>query len=266
MGIIWRLPKIQLALILFLIYLSSFLINPSLKLVSHLFLVVGIVIFFDYLFLRIRKIQPFLLSAAVVTGLIITLLSDPLIPMYQTILICALAVFSKNFIRVGNSHIFNPAGFGLLLGGIIFNFTVSWWGVAYQRLFPISLTSLILFLMLILPGWVSAVRMKRYRIILPFILLYSILFLILSRQLNFEILTNTLIDPTVLFFALVMLPEPMTTPNKILRQIVFGTFVAFVSLIVSLPLFSTQFLGFNLISDPLILSLLLGNLIFFKFK
>lgn len=266
MGISWRLPKIQFSLLLFLIYLSSFLINPSVQLVFHLLLVVGSVIFFDYLFLKMRKIQPFLLSAAVVTGLIVTLLSDPSISIYQTILICAFAMLSKNFVRIRNSHIFNPAGFGLFFGGIIFNFTVSWWGVSYQRLFPINLMSFILFLMLVAPGWISAIRMKRYNIIFPFILFYSLLLLILIRQFNFEFLTNTLIDPTVLFFALVMLPEPMTTPNKIFKQLLFGVFVAITAVIVSLPLFNIPFFGFNLVSDPLIFALLLGNLIFFKFK
>ncbi|EKD91538.1 MAG: hypothetical protein ACD_30C00002G0035 [uncultured bacterium] len=266
MGIPWRLPKIQLALLLFLVYLSSLVTTPLLQLIFHLGLVLGSVFIFDYLFLKVRNIQPFLLSAALVSGLIIALLADPALPFYKIILICALAMFSKNFIRVGNSHIFNPAGFGLFLGGIIFTFTVSWWGVSYQRLFPFSITSIILFLILITPGWISAVRMKRYRIIIPFLLFYSFFLLLITGRFDFELLSNTLIDPTALFFAIVMLPEPMTTPNKPFRQLIFGTFVAILAVIVSMPIFSDQSLGFNLVSDPLILALLLGNLVFFKFK
>lgn len=266
MSILWRLPKIQLVLFLLLVYVSAFATNFSLQLIFHLGLVLGSVVIFDYLFLTFRKIKPFLLSAALVSGLIIALLTDPSLPFYQIILICVLAMFSKNFIRIGNNHIFNPAGFGLLLGGIIFSFTVSWWGVSYQRLFPASIISLILFMILISPGWVSVIRMKRFKIIIPFVLLYSLVLLLITGQFDFELLSNTLIDPTALFFALVMLPEPMTTPNKPLMQLVFGSFVALAAVIVSLPLFNTQFLGFNLILDPLIWGLLLGNFMFFKFK
>lgn len=265
MSIPWRLPKIQMASFLLLIYLSIFFQYPFINTFVFLLVVISTTLLADFVFLKLRNIKPFLLSAALVTSLILSLILNPSLPIYQTVIICALAIFSKNFIRVGNSHIFNPAGLGVFLGGIIFNYSVSWWAVSFQKLLPLGLLNLLFFLILISPSFASALRMKRYMIIAPFLVIYSLGLQFLGGF-NLQNLINTTFDPTVLFFALVMLPEPMTTPNRRLQQILFGIFVAFISLLVSLPIFNTEVLGRSLVADPLILGLLLGNLIFFKFK
>lgn len=255
MSIPWRLPKIQIAIFLLLIFISSFLKDPSLKLAAHFSIILLATLGFDLLFLTIRRIKPFLLSADIVSALIVTLLLDPNLPIYQVLTVCGLLALSKNFLRVGSGHIFNPAGFGLFLGGIVFNYTVSWWGVSFQRLILTDVLSIIFFLILISPGYVSALRMKRHMITLPFLVVYS-LGLQFFGGFSTQNLINAFLDPTVLFFSLVMLPEPMTTPHQRLRQILFGITVAIITISISRMS----------VVDPLILGLLIGNLIFFKFK
>lgn len=231
-----KIPKIQLALTLFVIYLSS-LIGSNLKSSFYILsLCVGFAIFFDLLFTFLRRKTLFLPLSAIVTGLIIVLIIDPKALWYQIAAVCALAVGSKNFIRIGDRHIFNPAAAGLFLAGVIFNLNISWWGVS-GNLFP--------FFIILLPGLVSFWRMRRFGSILSFLLIYSVFNPAL------------LLDRTTIFFSLVMLPEPMTSPFNLKKQVFYGAIVAAITPILS---------HFPVFPDILIPALLLGNLFNFFFK
>lgn len=239
MSALLKIPKMQMAGFLFLIYLSAFWYNPSISKLLLLFLSLTSTVFSDWVFTRLRHIPSFLLSASIVSGLIITLLSDPNLAWYIPVLTGVLAMFSKNYLKFSQRHIFNPAGFGLLTVAFIFQTGVSWWAVSFQT-FP---QNLIFFLVLLTPAFVSIKKMRRHLTIFSFLFTYGIIF------------RNSFFDPTVLFFALVMLPEPMTTPYIKKYQIMFGGVVAIAAFLIS----SVSF------ADPLIAALLLGNLIFFKF-
>lgn len=241
-----HIPKIQLSLLLFVIYLSALMNNSS---VNKAYLLLGSLsfcIFFDLLFTYLRKDRLFIPFAAIATGLIITLIVDINAKWYELAIICALAIASKNFLRPYGKHIFNPAGFGLLVGGLIFGLPVSWWGVSFQ-----NFQNFLPFLILISPVLVSAYRMKRFVGMMTFLAVYTLI----SQSLG------SFLDPTVLFFALVMLPEPMTSPVDFKRQAMYGGLVGILSNLLSMNTFIAGFLP-----DALITALLLGNLIFFKFR
>lgn len=217
------MPKSLMVLALSLIALSSgnFLV---------IILSLSSALLADFVFTKLRKTPPFLMSAAIVSGLIIGLLvHDPQIAILTSIL--AMAV--KNFLKIGDSHIFNPAAAGLFTAHFIFGESISWWGLSWQQ-------SFIPILILLTPALISAFYMKRWKIILPFLIIYGLM-------------NKTYFDPTVIFFATVMLPEPKTSPNEPLQQITFGSLIAIAS-------------GFLNFTDPLITSLLLGNLLFFMVK
>ncbi|MBI3109813.1 RnfABCDGE type electron transport complex subunit D [Candidatus Daviesbacteria bacterium] len=239
MSTLLKIPKMQIAGFLLLIYLTALWHDFSLSKVSILFLALSSTLISDFIFTKLRHQPSFLLSAALVSGLIIALLTDPNLPLYIPILAGILAMFSKNFLRFSGRHIFNPAGFGLILTSFIFQTGVSWWAVSFQT-FP---QNLIFFLVLLTPAFVSIKKMRRHLTIFSFLLTYGIIF------------KNSFFDPTILFFALVMLPEPMTTPYIKKYQIMFGGVVAIAAFLIS----SVSF------ADPLITALLLGNLIFLKF-
>lgn len=228
-----------MAIFLFLIFLSAFWYSPSASKLLTLTLALSSTVISDFMFTKLRRIPPFLLSAGIVSGLIIALLTDPSLPWYIPVLAGVLAMFSKNFLRFSRRHIFNPAGFGLILTAFIFQTGVSWWAVSFQT-FP---QNLIFFLILLTPAFVSIKKMRRHLTIFSFLIAYGIIF------------KNFFLDPTVLFFTLVMLPEPMTTPYIKKYQVIFGVFVSIISFLIS-----SFFAG-----DPLITALLLGNIIFFKF-
>ena len=241
-----KTPKTQIGGFLTLILITAFLNNPSQKSLIVFLLSLLSTVISDLLFMKLRGIRVFFPSAAVVSACIIGLLTSPNHPWYVPIAIGIIAMLSKNFVRLSNRHIFNPAGFGLIIGSIIFNQNISWWGVSWQQFRIHNLEFIIYFLILLSPAFVSMVKMKRYRITLSFFLVY----ILLSKTLN------SVLDPTTLFFTTVMLPEPMTSPNNHKRQILFGSLVA---LLCFLPT------NVNFV-DPFIIALLIGNLVFFKFR
>ncbi len=248
----------QMVGLLSLVYLSALFNNFSIQTFLTGFIAVTACLAFDFLFWKIRKIPPFMPSAALVTGLIIACLLTPNSAWYVTILTAAVAMAFKNFLRVGGRHIFNPASIGLFVTGILFQQPVSWWAASFQA-FSLDIKSLIFFIILLGPGLVSAYTMKRYRIILSFLLVYGLILLFRSGfNINPDTLKLAFLDPTVLFFSLVMLPEPRTSPNQFKWQIIFGVSVAVLAFLV--PFLNTG--SFILIPDPLIAALLIGNLIF----
>ena len=265
-----RQPKFQLGTLLSLIFLSAIIYTQSFTPIATLFIAVIATVAADLIFIKARKQNLFFPSAALVTAFIIALLTDPKLPWYDIALSGMAAMASKHFLRFSGRHVFNPAAFGLFTSSLLFNHNVSWWAVSFQQFFIFHLSSFIYFLILISPILISAVRMRRFRIILAFLFIYTILTtLILSaNQLvttNYSLLT-TILDPTILFFALVMRPEPMTSPNNHNRQFLFGISVALLTIVLSLPIVNSQFLIFNFPSDPLTFSLLIGNLLFFRFR
>ncbi len=239
-------PRTQLSWLLILIFLSASFFYKDISLLKNLVIATFSAVIFDFLFLKLRKIELFPPAAAITTGVIISLLVSPKLPVYEIVIASFLAILSKNFIKGGNRHIFNPAGFGALTSSFIFNHSLSWWSVSFQPL------NSIFFLILLFPLLVSMIRLKRFMITIPFILIYSLLISALNKT---QIL-NAITDPTVLFFSLVMLPEPQTTPNKKHVQILFGIFV------VVMAFFSSKISSL----DPLIFALLAGNLIFYRLK
>lgn len=249
-------PKVQLALILFLIASTAVFSRPTASTVLVFLLAIGFNLLFDWLFLALRRIKLFLPWAAIVSGLIIGLLVNPKTPWYQIATICALAMAGKNFLRISGKHVFNPAGTGLLLAGVLFGQTVSWWGVSFQSVTPrLSLLKLFSFGILCLPFFISGLRMKRSLSIFSFLLTYhlvSTLFLLPSFALQKFFVT--LFDPTVLFFSLVMVPEPQTSPLSPKKQVLSGILIALLS--------RTRILS-GILPDPFTAALLAGNLIFF---
>ena len=246
-----RMPKAHLIIILFFVALFTLLHYPLLVVIRVLILSVFFTAGSDLVFTCIRKHTLFVPYSAIVTSLILGLTISPQLPWYGIFLISVLASASKHFIQASRRHIFNPAAFGLVIGNILLQDTVSWWGV-----------SSVAFLILLVPLYVSGIRLKRFGNIFAFLFTYSLLLLLLDNVSP----RITLIDPTVLFFAITMLPEPMTSPIILSRQIVFGAFIASTAIVSSYLPFMKNVVAANFLPDGLLPFLLLGNLVFYKFR
>ena len=235
-----RLPKVRMVVVLLLLAILAIFHSFSSGGVLRLLVIITFTLAFEFIFWKVRQIPPFLPSASIVTALIIFLLASPEAPIYQVLIAIVAGVGLKQFLRPANNHIFNPAASGLLVAGIL-GLPITWWGVGWGNL---SLLVTILG-----AGFVSLFTIRQHRIVLSFLatsLVISTFYLG-----SFGQAINQLLVGSFWFFALVMLPEPMTAAKLPLSRLVYGTTVAI------LPFFLANFS--LTLSDPLLASLLLGN-------
>jgi len=235
-------PKESLILLLTLILLVSMTSFSIVQVITNLLAGVISCLLFDAFFLKLRKIKLFKLSAAFATGLILAILISPSAPLYVFVTASLAAMFSKNFIRLKNFHVFNPAAFGAFTSLIIFNIPISWWAVSYS-LTPALIT-------IIGVGYITIIKLKKLPVLVSFYTALIITFLLLNVPLQ------AIFDYTAIFFVFVMLCEPMTSPNKKTLQLAYGGLAALLSF--TLPA--------ELVKDPVIFSLLLVNGMGFYFE
>lgn len=209
-------------------------------------------------------------TSAWVSGLILALVMNPDGPFWLAIAAPILASASKHLLRFGRKHVFNPAAFALVLSGGLFPSAsvVSWWGTSWGTI-PLALIAV--------SGMVTIFRVKRWKTWLTFFPLFIIggsLLLSLVSPIDHASLPSslrrTLLDGTIWFFSTVMLIEPVTTAYQPLGvRTWFGAGVAVLIFLTSAATFSSHFLSLFLspllvrtllAADPLLFSLLLGNL------
>jgi len=135
-----------------------------------------------------------------------------------------------------NSHIFNPAIFGIFICLILFNTIDGWWGA----------TNLILILLL---GILLLYKFKRFHLTLTFLATYFILSLVFGN--NFF---NLILDSTIYFFSIFMLTEPKTSPNSFRGRIIYGL-LSGVIIALMINSFAGLFSGYSLILGLLICNL-----------
>ena len=220
---------------------------------------------FDCLFAKIKKQELRIPYSGIITGLILALIIDPTASLWQILVIAAAATGLKDFLRPGGSHIFNPAASGLMVGFLLFGLNPSWWGPTPYSLDKFHPVNILLALSVFSFAYVSLWRYKRYFNVLAYLVVSVVLQIVLLATSPMNAF-QALINPGSLFFALVMLPEPMTTPTKKLRQVLFGTFVAVFNVGVIYLMANGMIPAFNNFPDTSLVALLLANLLFFRFR
>lgn len=197
---------------------------------------------FNYLY----KKKFFLSYSAIVTSLLIFLIVDKNSPAWVLISAVVVGVSSKFILKIGQKHVFNPAALGILVISLLFKTSPSWWGSSWSLL-PV--------LIIYLGSLPVLKRLRRLYIIGGFMIIYF-LFTFLSTR-NIQSL-KFLIDGTVVLFAMVMLPEPQTSPVAGHFLKTFGVFVG-ILMIILVKLLSSLNLDF------LISALLIGDLLSFAY-
>lgn len=160
-----------------------------------------------------------------ITGLILALIFTPAINVrgYLILALVALtAMFSKFVLTYNAKHIFNPAALGALTAAVIFHSNASWWvGTSYMT--PL----------LIVGGFLIIRKMRRFIMASAFILMFFIYQMVLEPFIfggNSSISSHTvylsLSATPLLFFASIMLTEPLTSPSRARSGIVYAVCVA----------------------------------------
>jgi Na+-transporting NADH:ubiquinone oxidoreductase subunit NqrB len=130
------------------------------------------------------------------------------------------AMASKFIFAIGKKHLLNPAAFAVALTALTTNQSANWWvGSAVMAPF-------------VLVGGLLVVRkIRRFDLVLSFIFI-SVLsittFSILGGSLNLPVtLERIFLETPLLFFAFIMLTEPLTTPPTKNLRITYGALVGF---------------------------------------
>ena len=203
-------------------------------------LAIVFMVIFDLSTTWIRDHKIYFPSAALVTGLLIGLIIDPSTPIWTIGVTSLLASLSKQFIKTGlRQHIFNPAAFGIMATPLIFDIPVAWWGVTASG-----------WSLIILIPLMTRVSGRMGRLTLPITFL-AIYFIYLTIQSGSGKALSIIVDGTVMLFALVMLPEPMTSPIQGSFKYGFGILVAILAILFS---------SLNFLEEAFLPALLLGNL------
>ncbi len=155
-----------------------------------------------------------------ITALILALIISPTATSANLpFLACAavLATASKYIIAPRRRHIFNPAALAVVMTSLFLNHSASWW-VGNLLMLPIVLVG----------GILVVYKMRRFDLVWAFFIA------VLLTVLGFAVFAGTQFIPTIrelvvhsplLFFALVMLTEPLTTPPTKALQLWYGALV-----------------------------------------
>ena len=155
----------------------------------------------------------------------------------------ALAIASKYVVAYKHKHLINPAVFGLVALALFGSGEAIWW-IGSATLFPVVLAF----------GLLVVRKLRRYALPAVFLgtaLVTSIAFGIYNEFTLSDIALTFFLSGPALFFASIMLTEPLTTPPGRTHQIVYGALVGL--------LFGSQFSFGTLYSSPEI-ALFVGNI------
>ena len=188
----------------------------------------------DFIMIFLAKRRAVFPLSALVSGLIISALLAPGRLFYFAPII---AVFSKYLIRIKPRHIFNPAGFGLLAVNVFWGLPLIWW---FDCSWPITLIF----------GLFAVYRVKKMGVVLSFISAAFALSIIYSLIKHQPLMSNSGIIN--LFFVFFMLIEPKTSPARLKGKLIYGSATA---------LFAALAMFFSPRYDPLVMSLIAGNVI-----
>ncbi len=148
-----------------------------------------------------------------------TTTSDPASYLSFVCWVSALSMASKYLLAIGKKHIFNPVAIALVFTAYTINESASWWvGTVYMA----PLVAIV--------GFLVVRKIRRADLVLSFIFV-ALLAIIIPSILKggsispFENVYRTIFQSPVLFLAIFMLTEPLTTPPTRIMRIVYGSLV-----------------------------------------
>jgi len=166
---------------------------------------------------------PSNVESVYITALILALIITPAKPSFDNLLflswVSVLAMASKYILAVGKKHLFNPAAISLVLITLASNQSASWW-IANLYMMPFVITG----------GLLVVIKIKRFDLVWSFFiasLLTSSIFNVVNGYNLFLGLQKALVYSPMLFFAFIMLTEPMMLPPTKILRICYGALVGF---------------------------------------
>lgn len=200
----------------------------------------------NFIFAKIFK-APANEESYFITALILFFIFDPLSTLDQVstlVLAGILAMASKYILAINKKHIFNPAAISIVILGMLGNGHAFWW-VASDVLLPV----------VAIIGFLFVRKIRRFRMVLSFLVtaVASVTFVgvFINHVPPQEAFLQTFTSWPLIFFATVMLTEPLTTPPRNNLRIIYAVLVGI--------LFAVQFEFGPIFSTPE-LALVIGNI------
>ena len=179
----------------------------------------------DLLILRLRKNVWEFPSGAVLTALIVAMVLRAQEPWYVTTITSVAAILSKYIFRSRTANVFNPAALAIVASFYVFHAGQSWWG-AMPEVTPIFQVAMVS------AGIFVADRVNKMPLVLAFLGSYYLLFTVTTFVSDPVRLAEIFRAPDLqaaMFFALIILSDPPTSPVKYPDQLICGVLVAVVS-------------------------------------
>lgn len=175
-------------------------------------------------FSRVLNIQTNV-ESVYITALILTLIITPLsqsnassyFPLAVWASVWAMA--SKYIFAVKKKHLFNPAAFGVAVTALFLNQSATWW-VGTLTMAPFVLIG----------GFLMTRKLLRSDLVLSFIYVSLLTIGTFSFLGGLDVMTSlwkAVAEAPLLFFAFVMLTEPLTTPPTEGRRMAYGALTGF---------------------------------------
>jgi len=201
----------------------------------------------DLAILRLRNGGWEYPSGAVLTAMIVAMVMRAQEPWIVPVFTSVVAVSSKYLLRTRQANVLNPAAFGLVLMFYLMPHGQSWWG-ALPEVSPPWLR-----VVLLAGGLYLTSRVNKLPLVLSFLGAYFCLFTLTAFVGDARHVAEIFRSPdgdAVLYFALVILTDPPTSPAKYAGQWKFGIIAAVCSYVV--------FMGFG-VAYFLLAGVLAGN-------
>ncbi|MEK6732365.1 MAG: RnfABCDGE type electron transport complex subunit D [Candidatus Omnitrophota bacterium] len=202
-----RSIKIQLSIFLVLFVLYLFFISKEIIFLSIFGISLIFAIAADSFITYLKTKKLIITESSIVSGLIIGYVLSSGQVWWITALASILAISSKHLVRFKSRHVFNPAGFGILMTAFLLGASTEWKG-AY------------LWYVIILFGIYFSFKIRKLEIIAGYFTASLILFggQALMQRVNILDVFGYL----NYFFIFIMLIEPMTTPAAHYGKVIFG--------------------------------------------
>lgn len=221
------LYRLTLYVLLFLLTAAFFLslagvlpFQASNLLVSVLFLV-GVSLVVNFIFARTFGVR-YKAESVVITALILALIISPIKSfdgLWFLFFAATLAMASKYILSINKRHIFNPAALAVAMTALFASQSASWW-VGTLWMLPF-----------VLIGGILIVRQSnRFNMVFYFLFFALLTTLVLGAFGGASVVTmarKLVVNSSLLFFAFVMLTEPLTMPIKKGWQVVFAILIGF---------------------------------------
>jgi ferredoxin-NADP reductase/Na+-translocating ferredoxin:NAD+ oxidoreductase RnfD subunit len=163
---------------------------------------------------------PANVESSILTGLILALILDPAKSFADVQLLgwaAILAMASKYIVSLHNKHIFNPAAIAVLVTAVTLRETASWW-VGTGSMLPVTVVG----------GLLIMRKVRQEAMVASFIAAALVVVCAASLVLHVNIgseLQLLVVESPLVFFASIMLTEPLTAPPTRGLRCIYGALV-----------------------------------------